>query len=141
MVLNSKFEAANLEYKYLILSQGSKITKWESGDNRKLDLSAFYEKSNDDFELLIEVKNFLVIRLPKNIEYSNFESELGIRKIKARLSLLHPFMSSFGTEDIQPFIRLSIIYALSESAAYMSGGSPRTVRKYLNKFLLTALGR
>jgi len=35
----------------------------------------------DDFELLIEVKNFLVIRLPKNIEYSNFESELGIRKI------------------------------------------------------------
>jgi len=35
----------------------------------------------DDFELLIEVKNFLVIRLPKNIEFSNFESELGIRKI------------------------------------------------------------
>ena len=35
----------------------------------------------DDFELIIEVKNFLVIRLPKNIEYSNFESELGIRKI------------------------------------------------------------
>src|SRR6056300_1032051 len=35
----------------------------------------------DDFELLIEVKNFLVIRLPKNIEYSNLESELGIRKI------------------------------------------------------------
>jgi len=35
----------------------------------------------DDFELLIEVKNFLVIRLPKHIEYSNFESELGIRKI------------------------------------------------------------
>jgi len=35
----------------------------------------------DDFELLIEVKNFLVIRLPINIEYSNFESELGIRKI------------------------------------------------------------
>jgi folate-binding protein YgfZ len=35
----------------------------------------------DDFELLIEVKNFLVIRLPKNIEYSNFESEIGLRKI------------------------------------------------------------
>lgn len=35
----------------------------------------------DNFELLIEVKNFLVIRLPKNIEYSNFESELGLRKI------------------------------------------------------------
>ena len=35
----------------------------------------------DDFELLIEVKNFLVIRLPKNIEYSNFESELGLKKI------------------------------------------------------------
>ena len=35
----------------------------------------------DDFELLIEVKNFLVLKLPKNIEYSNFESELGLRKI------------------------------------------------------------
>jgi len=35
----------------------------------------------DDFELLIEVKNFLVIRLPKDIKYLNFESELGIRKI------------------------------------------------------------
>lgn len=35
----------------------------------------------DDFELLIEVKNFLVLRLPKDIEYSNFESELGLRKI------------------------------------------------------------
>jgi len=35
----------------------------------------------DDFELLIEFKNFLVIRLPKNIEYLNFESELGLRKV------------------------------------------------------------
>ena len=35
----------------------------------------------DDFELLIEVKNFLVLRLPNDIEYSNFESELGLRKI------------------------------------------------------------
>ena len=35
----------------------------------------------DDFELLIEVKNFLVLRLPKDIEYSNFESELGLKKI------------------------------------------------------------
>ena len=35
----------------------------------------------DDFELLIELKNFLVLRLPKNIEYLNFESELGLRKI------------------------------------------------------------
>tara|TARA_B110000503_G_scaffold143622_1_gene246414 strand:- start:3646 stop:5172 length:1527 start_codon:yes stop_codon:yes gene_type:complete len=69
------------------------------------------------------------------------DSEFGVRKIKARLSLVHPFMSSFGTEDIQPFIRIAIVYALSESAAYMSGGSPKTVRKYLNKFLSTALGR
>ena len=50
-------------------------------------------------------------------------------------------MSSFGDEDIQPFIRLAIVLALSESAAYMSGGSARSVRKNLNKFLLTALGR
>ena len=35
----------------------------------------------DDFELLIEFKNFLVLRLPKNIEYLNFESELGLRKV------------------------------------------------------------
>ena len=47
-----------------------------------------FEKNNqntfnlpDDFELLIEFKNFLVIRLPKNIEYLNFESELGLRKV------------------------------------------------------------
>lgn len=67
--------------------------------------------------------------------------ETGIRKIRARLSLVHPFMSSFGVDDIQPFIRLSMGFALAESAAYMSGGSARTVRKYLNKFLTTALGR
>jgi folate-binding protein YgfZ len=36
---------------------------------------------DDNFELLIEIKNFLVLRLPKDIDYSNFESELGIRKI------------------------------------------------------------
>jgi len=35
----------------------------------------------DDFELLIEFKNFLVLRLPKDIEYSNLESEFGLRKI------------------------------------------------------------
>ena len=47
-----------------------------------------FEKNNqntlnlpDDFELLIEFKNFLVLRLPKNIEYLNFESELGLRKV------------------------------------------------------------
>ena len=36
---------------------------------------------DDNFELLIKIKNFLVLRLPKDIDYSNFESELGIRKI------------------------------------------------------------
>jgi len=35
----------------------------------------------DDFELLIEFKNFLVLRLPKNIAFLNFESELGLRKV------------------------------------------------------------
>ena len=47
-----------------------------------------FEKNNhntlnlpDDFELLIEFKNFLVLRLPKDIEYSNLESEFGLRKI------------------------------------------------------------
>ena len=67
--------------------------------------------------------------------------DIGVMKIKVRLSLVHPFMSSFGVDDIQPFIRLGMGYALSESAAYMSGGSVRSVRKNLNKFLLTALGR
>ena len=36
---------------------------------------------DDNFELLIEIENLLVLRLPKDIDYSNFESELGIRKI------------------------------------------------------------
>lgn len=67
--------------------------------------------------------------------------EVGVRKIRVRLSLVHPFMSSFGIDDIQPFIRLSICYALSESVAYISGGSARSVRKNLNKFISTALGR
>ena len=47
-----------------------------------------YEKNNqntlnlpDDFELLIEFKNFLVLRLPKDIEYSNLEREMGLRRI------------------------------------------------------------
>ena len=42
LVVNSKFEAANVEYKYVICSQDLKKTTWESGDNRKLDLSPFY---------------------------------------------------------------------------------------------------
>lgn len=66
---------------------------------------------------------------------------VGVRKIKVRLSLIHPFMSSFGTEDIQPFIRLAIALALSESVARLSGGSPGSVRRNLNKFLNTVLAR
>lgn len=67
--------------------------------------------------------------------------ELGIKKIRIRLSLIHPFMSSFGTEDIQPFIRLAIALALSESLARMSGGGPGAVRRELNKMLRTILSR
>lgn len=67
--------------------------------------------------------------------------ELGIKKIKIRLSLVHPFMSSFGTEDIQPFIRLAIALSLSESLARMSGGGPGAVRRELNKLLRTILSR
>lgn len=66
---------------------------------------------------------------------------VGVRKIKVRLSLIHPFMSSFGTEDIQPFIRLAIAIALSESVARISGGGPGSVRRNLNKFLNTVLAR
>jgi hypothetical protein len=54
---------------------------------QKKDILIF-EKNNqntlnlpNDFELLIEFKNFLVLRLPKNIEFLNFESELGLRKV------------------------------------------------------------
>lgn len=66
---------------------------------------------------------------------------VGVRKIKVRLSLIHPFMSSFGTEDIQPYIRLAIALALSESVARLSGGGPGSVRRNLNKFLNTVLAR
>lgn len=66
---------------------------------------------------------------------------VGVRKIKVRLSLIHPFMSSFGTDDIQPFIRLAIALALSESLARLSGGGPGTLRRNLNKFLNTVLAR
>lgn len=73
--------------------------------------------------------------------YEEEDIQIGVRKIRARLSLVHPFMSSFGDEDIQPFIRLAMALVLSESTAWMSGGSARMVRKNLNKFLLTAIGR
>lgn len=64
-----------------------------------------------------------------------------IFKLNCRLSLVHPFMSSFGTDDIQPFIRLAFALAISESLALSSGGGPRHVRKNLNKMLNTVLGK
>ena len=67
--------------------------------------------------------------------------EIGVKKIIIRLSLIHPFMSSFGTDNIQPFIRLAIAYALAESLAKESGGGPGTVRRNLNKMLKTVLSR
>lgn len=67
--------------------------------------------------------------------------EVGVKKIKIRLSLIHPFMSSFGTDDIQPYIRLAIAFALSESLARISGGGPGTVRRNLNTMLRTVLSR
>lgn len=67
--------------------------------------------------------------------------EGGIVKLNCRLSLVHPFMSSFGTDDIQPFIRLAFALAISESLALSSGGGPRHVRKNLNKMLNTVLGK
>jgi hypothetical protein len=67
--------------------------------------------------------------------------EIGVKKIRIRLSLIHPFMSSFGTDDIQPFIRLAIALALSESIARMSDGGPGAVRRNLNSLLRTVLSR
>lgn len=58
MILNSKFEAANVEYKYLICTKDLKKIVWETGDNRKVDLSAFYENSTEEYELLIEDAGF-----------------------------------------------------------------------------------
>ena len=66
---------------------------------------------------------------------------INVRKIKVRLSLIHPFMSSFGTDDIQPFIRLAIALSISESMARLSGGNPGTVRRNLNKLLSTGLAK
>ena len=54
--------------------QKKKILIFEKIDQNSLNLP-------NNFDLLIEIKNFLVLRLPKNIEYLNFESELGLRKI------------------------------------------------------------
>tara|TARA_A100001015_G_scaffold277869_1_gene337488 strand:+ start:905 stop:1525 length:621 start_codon:yes stop_codon:yes gene_type:complete len=54
--------------------QKKNILIFEKIDQNSLNLP-------NNFDLLIEIKNFLVIRLPKDIEYSNLESELGLRKI------------------------------------------------------------
>ncbi len=67
------------------------------------------------------------------LEDSNVK--IGVRKIKIRLSMIHPFMSSFGTDDIQPFIRLAMALAIAESISRLSGGSPSSVRRNLNKLL------
>ena len=67
--------------------------------------------------------------------------EIGVTKVKIRLSLIHPLMSSFGSEDLQPFIRLAISFALAEVLARMSGGGPGSVRRNLNKVLNTVISR
>jgi hypothetical protein len=67
--------------------------------------------------------------------------EVGVTKVKIRLSLIHPLMSSFGSEDLQPFIRLAISFALAEVLARMSGGGPGSVRRNLNKVLNTVISR
>ncbi len=54
--------------------QKKNIFIFEKIDQNKLKLP-------DNFEILIEINNFLVLRMPKDIEYSNFGSELGLRKI------------------------------------------------------------
>ena len=54
--------------------QKKNILIFEKIDQNSLNLP-------NNFDLLIEIKNFLVLRLPKDIEYSNLESELGLRKI------------------------------------------------------------
>ena len=67
--------------------------------------------------------------------------EIGVKKIRIRLSMVHPFMSSFGTDDIQPFLRLAMALAISESLARTSGGGPGQVRRNLNRMLRTELSR
>jgi hypothetical protein len=81
-----------------------------------------------------EIQDWIEIMEEKDIE-------IGVKKIRVRLSLIHPFMSSFGTDDIQPFIRLAIALALSESIARMSDGGPGAVRRNLNSLLRTVLSR
>lgn len=67
--------------------------------------------------------------------------EIAVKKIRIRLSMVHPFMSSFGTDDIQPFLRLAMALAISESLARTSGGGPGQVRRNLNRMLRTELSR
>jgi len=75
-----------------------------------------------------EIKDWIEILEDINLE-------LGVRKIRIRLSLIHPFMTSFGIDDIQPFIRLAMALAISESLSNLSGGSPSSVRRNLNTIL------
>ncbi len=67
--------------------------------------------------------------------------EIGVKKIRIQLSMVHPFMSSFGTNDIQPFLRLAMALAISESLARSSGGGPGHVRRNLNRMLRTELSK
>ena len=104
--------------------------------------------ANNQLAALENFNSSLGLELTDDLSYKEWltildeeNHEGDIFKLNCRLSLVHPFMSSFGTDDIQPFIRLAFALAISESLALSSGGGPRHVRKNLNKMLNTVLGK
>lgn len=61
-MIHSRLEAANLEYKYVkVTTKSADQVEWESGDNRKLNLSMYFDQfsyQNDGSFLVIEDKAF-----------------------------------------------------------------------------------
>lgn len=44
IIINSKYEASNLEYKYIKIKNKGAGIDWESGNNRKLNLSYYFDQ-------------------------------------------------------------------------------------------------
>lgn len=77
-IVLTKMDSAKIEYKYINcqvdhFKQKQKVT-WENGDNRRLDLSKFYDKNSPDYELLIEDPGFDMGKSDKPIVHEYYKN-------------------------------------------------------------------
>lgn len=87
-MIHSRHEAANLEYKYVKVTSKPESVEWESGDNRKLNLSIYFDQfiyPQDGSYLIVEDKAF------------NQPAMAVIRKIESQKKYVPPPQQTFET--------------------------------------------